>query len=194
VVALHAVRAVAPVRDLKARDEVESHSPCRRAGWFTPCCSWLWPVPPPNDVDSFTSNSDETLITAPAAGGADVARRERLIVRLFFARNMSGRFELVTARPPVLSNAPVARESRARGRRRFYPNHFKDMPAETFRVMVIGDPSPRGSSLASSYPVLIAKSWRARESKPRVSISRRGKRRVAQQDHSAQGARLSAEG
>ena len=81
-----------------------------------------------------------------------------LVVRLFFARNMSGRFEYgyhPTAGFQENSDGTV-RLVRAGGRR-FHPQSFSQArPEGTYRVLVIGDSVPRGPSLESSYPRLLA--------------------------------------
>jgi len=81
-----------------------------------------------------------------------------IVMRVFFARNMSGRFEYgynPTAGFVERSDGTV-HLVRAGGRR-FHPQTFsKTRPPGTFRVMVIGDSVPRGPSLASSYAIRIA--------------------------------------
>ncbi|MBI5773979.1 MAG: SGNH/GDSL hydrolase family protein [Verrucomicrobia bacterium] len=80
-----------------------------------------------------------------------------LVVRVFFARNMSGRFEYgynSTSGFEEKSDGTV-RLVRAGGRR-FHPQSFtRQRPDGVFRVMVIGDSVPRGGSLASSYAVQV---------------------------------------
>jgi hypothetical protein len=81
-----------------------------------------------------------------------------LIVRVFFARNMSGRFEYGYA---AMSGFEERSDGSVRlvraGGRRFHPQTFpKQRPAETFRVMVVGDSVPRGPSLQQSYAVRVA--------------------------------------
>ncbi|NJK93062.1 MAG: hypothetical protein HC904_15325 [Blastochloris sp.] len=76
-----------------------------------------------------------------------------LVVRIFFARNMSGRFDYgyhPTAGFVEQSDGTV-RLVRAGGRR-FRPQQFQmPKPAGTYRVFVIGDSVPRGPSLEGAY-------------------------------------------
>lgn len=76
-----------------------------------------------------------------------------LVVRVFFARGMSGRFDYgyhPTAGFVEQADGTVRLE-RAGGRR-FFPQHFaRERPADTFRIFVIGDSVARGTSVASSY-------------------------------------------
>ncbi len=76
-----------------------------------------------------------------------------LVVRVFFARSMSGRFDYgyhPTAGFVEYPDGTVHLE-RAGGRR-FFPQKFgRDRAADTFRIMVIGDSVARGGSVASSY-------------------------------------------
>ena len=79
-----------------------------------------------------------------------------LAVRVFFARNMSGRFEYGYHPSAGFQEGRWHRPLVRAGGRRFHPQSFaKARPPAAFRVMVIGDSVPRGSSLASSYPVLV---------------------------------------
>jgi hypothetical protein len=81
-----------------------------------------------------------------------------LITRVFFARNMSGRFEYgyhPTSGFDEQADGTV-RLVRAGGRR-FHPQNFRQTrPAGVFRIMVIGDSVPRGPSLGSSYAAQLA--------------------------------------
>lgn len=86
-----------------------------------------------------------------------------LIVRVFYHRSMSGRFEYgynPTAGFVEKSDGSV-NLVRAGGRR-FIPQTFsKVRPAGTFRVFVIGDSVPRGPNLAASYAAQIGEKLRA---------------------------------
>ena len=86
-----------------------------------------------------------------------------IVVRLFFARNMSGRFEYgYNPTAGFVEHADGTVSLVRAGGRRFHPQTFsKVRPLGTFRVMVIGDSVPRGPSLAASYPVLIGDKLRA---------------------------------
>jgi len=86
-----------------------------------------------------------------------------IVMRVLFARNMSGRFEYGYHPTAgfVENGDGLVRLVRAGGRR-FQPQTFSRVrPPGTFRVMVIGDSVPRGPSLASSYPALIGDQLRA---------------------------------
>lgn len=76
-----------------------------------------------------------------------------LIVRVFFARNMAGRFDYgyhPTAGFVEQADGFVRLERS--GGRRFFPQQFtRERPADTFRIFVIGDSVARGKSVASSY-------------------------------------------
>jgi hypothetical protein len=96
-------------------------------------------------------------LTAPILMTLALLAGSEIIVRVFFARNMSGRFEYgynPTAGFVEHANGTVSLV-RAGGRR-FHPQTFSRarLPG-TYRVMVVGDSVPRGSSLESSYPRLI---------------------------------------
>lgn len=81
-----------------------------------------------------------------------------LVVRVFFARNMSGRFDYgyhPTAGFEERSDGTV-RLVRAGGRR-FHPQSFSQKrPDGVFRVFTIGDSVPRGGSRASSYAAQVS--------------------------------------
>jgi len=87
-----------------------------------------------------------------------------LVVRVFFARSMSGRFDYgyhPTAGFVEQADGTVRLE-RAGGRR-FFPQTFsRERPADTFRVFVIGDSVARGTSVASSYAGQLGEQLRAR--------------------------------
>jgi hypothetical protein len=85
-----------------------------------------------------------------------------LVVRVFFARNMSGRFEYgYHPSAGFVENADGTVNLVRAGGRRFHPQHFtRARPADTFRVVVIGDSVPRGSSVQSAYPFLIGERLR----------------------------------
>ncbi len=76
-----------------------------------------------------------------------------LVIRLFFQRSMSGRFEYgyhPTAGFEETSDGLV--HLVRSGGRRFYPQTFsKERPPGTLRVMVFGDSVPQGPTLAGSY-------------------------------------------
>lgn len=87
-----------------------------------------------------------------------------LIVRVFFARNMAGRFDYgyhPTAGFVEQADGVVRLERS--GGRRFFPQQFtRERPADTFRVFVIGDSVARGKSVASSYAGQLAELLNAR--------------------------------
>ncbi|MBI3877776.1 MAG: hypothetical protein HY300_17755 [Verrucomicrobia bacterium] len=87
-----------------------------------------------------------------------------LIVRLFFARNMSGRFAYGYHPTAGFVETPGGTVNLVRaGGRRFHPQSFqRARPAGVFRVMVVGDSVARGPSLSDAYPSLIAEQLRAR--------------------------------
>jgi hypothetical protein len=86
-----------------------------------------------------------------------------LIVRVCFQRNMLGRFEYgYSPTAGFAENADGTVSLMRTGGRRFWPQTFsKARPTGTFRVMVIGDSVPRGSSLATSYASRIGEKLRA---------------------------------
>ncbi len=86
-----------------------------------------------------------------------------VVVLVFFARNMSGRFEYgyhPTA-GVVESDDGVVNLVRAGGRR-FHPQTLSARKAEgVFRVMTVGDSVPRGPSLHDSYALQLGEHLRA---------------------------------
>jgi hypothetical protein len=77
--------------------------------------------------------------------------------RLFFARDISGRFDYGYSPDAGFDEGQdgLVRLFRAGGRR-FHPQSFqKRRPPGTFRVMVIGDSVPRGPSFKEAYPYLL---------------------------------------
>jgi lysophospholipase L1-like esterase len=87
-----------------------------------------------------------------------------LVVRVFLARNMSGRFEY--GYNPVSGfeeqKDGLVHLVRAGGRR-FHPQSFlKVRPPGTFRIMVIGDSVPRGPSLEGAYAYRVGELLRSR--------------------------------
>src|SRR5438552_8677470 len=77
-----------------------------------------------------------------------------LVVRIFFARGMSGRFEYgYDPTSGFRDNADGSVDLVRAGGRRFRPQHFERHHSEhTFRIMVVGDSVPRGPSLEKAYP------------------------------------------
>ena len=86
-----------------------------------------------------------------------------LVVRVFFARNMSGRFEYgYHPTSGFVESADGTVKLVRSGGRRFHPQSFtRKRPSNTFRILVIGDSVPRGPSLQSSYASRIGESLRA---------------------------------
>lgn len=86
------------------------------------------------------------------------------VVRVFFVRNMSGRFEYgyhPTAGFVETGDGSV-RLVRAGGRR-FHPQSFTVQQTEgMFRVMVLGDSVPRGPNLQASYAAQLGEQLRAK--------------------------------
>ena len=87
-----------------------------------------------------------------------------LVVRVFFARNMSGRFEYgYHPTSGFVERADGTVQLVRAGGRRFHPQSFsRQRPEGTFRIMVIGDSVPRGPSLQASYASLLGDKLRAR--------------------------------
>jgi hypothetical protein len=86
------------------------------------------------------------------------------VVRVFFARNMSGRFEYgYDATAGFVEHGDDQVDLVRAGGRRFWPQSFsRDRPAGTFRIMVIGDSVPRAASLKVSYAFRIGEELRNR--------------------------------
>ena len=87
-----------------------------------------------------------------------------LVVRVFFARSMSGRFDYgYHPTSGFVGHADGTVRLERAGGRRFFPQQFtRERPADTFRVFVIGDSVARGKSVASSYTGQLAEQLRAR--------------------------------
>jgi len=86
-----------------------------------------------------------------------------LVVRLFFGRSMSGRFDY-GYHPTVgfQENADGTVDLIRAGGRRFRPQHFTREPAPgTLRIFVIGDSVPRGGSLEGAYAGRLGEQLRA---------------------------------
>jgi lysophospholipase L1-like esterase len=81
-----------------------------------------------------------------------------LIVRVFFARNMTGRFEYgYHPTAGFVEKVDGSVQLVRAGGRRFRPQTFsRQRPAGGFRVMVIGDSVPRGPSLEGAYAAQLA--------------------------------------
>src|SRR5688572_31417386 len=103
-------------------------------------------------------------VTAPFLVTLALLAGSELVARVCFARNMSGRFEYgYSPTAGFVENADGTVSLVRAGGRRFHAQTFSKTRAPgTFRVMVIGDSVPRGSSLASSYPAMIGEKLRAR--------------------------------
>jgi hypothetical protein len=86
-----------------------------------------------------------------------------LVVRVFFQQSMSGRFEYgYSPAAGFVENTGGKVSLVHAGGRPFWPQTFsKTRSPGTFRVMVIGDSVPRGSSLATSYATQIGEQLRA---------------------------------
>jgi hypothetical protein len=86
-----------------------------------------------------------------------------LAARIFFARSMSGRFEYgYSPDAGFVENANGTVNLVHAGGRPFWPQTFSmPRPPGVFRVMVIGDSVPRGSSLATSYAAQVGEKLRA---------------------------------
>ena len=76
-----------------------------------------------------------------------------LVVRVFFARGMSGRFDYgYHPTAGFRENADGSLDLVRAGGRRFFPQRFQQQrPAGVFRVMVVGDSVPRGRGTEASY-------------------------------------------
>lgn len=76
------------------------------------------------------------------------------VVRVFFVRNMSGRFEYGYHPTAGFEETPEGNVNLVRaGGRRFRPQTFAAKPApDALRVFVIGDSVPRGPGLETAYP------------------------------------------
>ncbi|MGA2854615.1 MAG: hypothetical protein ABSE90_10870 [Verrucomicrobiota bacterium] len=86
-----------------------------------------------------------------------------LVVRVFFQRSMSGRFEYgYSPDAGFVENADGTVNLIRAGGRPFFPQTFsKTPPPGTFRVMVFGDSVPRGAGAATSYAGQIGEKLRA---------------------------------
>jgi len=86
-----------------------------------------------------------------------------LVVRIFFAQSMSGRFEYgYSPTAGFVENADGTVNLARVGGRHFWPQTFSlPRPPGTFRVMVIGNSVPRGPSLAVAYPAQIGEKLQA---------------------------------
>jgi hypothetical protein len=86
-----------------------------------------------------------------------------LIVRVFYQRSMSGRFEYgYSPTAGFIESADGTVRLIHAGGRPFWPQTFaKQRPPGTFRVMVIGDSVPRGPGLEVSYAAQIGEKLRA---------------------------------
>ncbi len=76
-----------------------------------------------------------------------------LIARIFFVDTLSGRFDYGYAPKAGFVEHADGRVDLVRaGGRKFFPQTFSQhRPADTFRIMVIGDSVPRGKNVESSY-------------------------------------------
>ncbi|MDB6006724.1 MAG: lipolytic protein family [Prosthecobacter sp.] len=76
-----------------------------------------------------------------------------LIARVFFVQTLSGRFDYGYAPTAGFVEHADGRVDLVRaGGRKFFPQSFSlHRPADTFRIMVIGDSVPRGKNVESSY-------------------------------------------
>lgn len=87
-----------------------------------------------------------------------------LVVRGFFARGMSGRFDYgyhPTAGFVEQADGVVRLERT--GGRRFFPQKFtRDRAADTYRIFVVGDSVPRGTSVGAAYGGRLAEELRTR--------------------------------
>lgn len=87
-----------------------------------------------------------------------------VVVRVFFARNMSGRFEYGYHPTAGFVEKPDGTVNLVRaGGRRFRPQTFsKTPPTGVFRILVVGDSVPRGPSLEGAYAWQLGEMLRAR--------------------------------
>ena len=87
-----------------------------------------------------------------------------LVVRVFFARSMSGRFDYgYHPTSGFVESADGSVRLERAGGRRFFPQQFtRERPEDTFRIFVIGDSVARGTSVASSYAGQLGEQLRAR--------------------------------
>lgn len=87
-----------------------------------------------------------------------------LVVRVFFARSMSGRFDYgYHPTSGFVEHADGSVRLERAGGRRFFPQSFtRERPADTFRIFVIGDSVARGTSVATSYAGQLGEQLRAR--------------------------------
>ena len=76
-----------------------------------------------------------------------------LVVHVFFARGMSGRFDYgYHPTAGFQENADGSLDLVRAGGRRFFPQHFdQKRPQGVFRVMVVGDSVPRGNGTEAAY-------------------------------------------
>ena len=90
-----------------------------------------------------------------------------LVVRLCFARNMSGRFEYgYHPTAGFQENRDGTVQLVRAGGRRFFPQSFTQArPPGVFRILTIGDSVSRGPSLPDAYPGLLGEQLRAAGSK-----------------------------
>jgi hypothetical protein len=84
-------------------------------------------------------------------------------VRLLLPHDVSGRFSYGFDRDSGFVESGNGTVSLVRaGGRRFHPQTFsRQRPADTRRIMVIGDSVPRGSSLKTAYPYLLQEHLRS---------------------------------
>ena len=86
------------------------------------------------------------------------------VVRVFFARNMSGRFDYgYHPTAGFVEKAAGTIDLVRAGGRRFRPQSFSQTrPPGTFRIMVVGDSVPRGPSLQGAYIWQVGEMLRSR--------------------------------
>jgi hypothetical protein len=86
-----------------------------------------------------------------------------IVVRVFFQRSMSGRFEYgYSPTAGFVENADGTVSLARVGGRHFWPQTFSmPRPPGTFRVMTVGNSVPRGPGLAAAYPAQIGKKLQA---------------------------------